>query len=138
VPDYTAVFLPGLTVTFIAASNITGGDPVEVAGSGAVQKCTAGPDGLGSLKYVGVAGHDTTAGLLVTVIVDRVVHDGTAEGAVIAGDLVMASAVAGKTVTSAPATASVPGRADVEAGRAVIGLALTTASDGTTVRWMQK
>lgn len=136
-PDYSAVFLPGLTMTSTAASAITGGDPLEVAGSGTVQKTTAGPSGLGSAKYVGVAAHDTPAGLKLTVITDRVVHEGAADGPVNAGDQVMASSVTGRQVKTVPATGATPGKADVDQARAIIGLALTSAADGTTVRWMQ-
>jgi hypothetical protein len=136
-PDYSPVFLPGLTMTSVAAGPITGGDPVEVAGSGTVQKCTAGPSGLGSARYVGVAVMDTAPGLQVTVVIDRVVHQGTADGAVTAGDQLMASSKAGCQVKTVPATAAVPGQADVNQARAVIGLAITTAPDGTPVRWMQ-
>ena len=137
-PDYSPVFLPGLTMTFQAAVDLTGGDPVEVAGSGTVQKCTAGPGGLGSQKYVGVANSDARAGLNVTVTAANPVHEGPADGPVIAGDLVMASAKPGCQVTSAPPAASSPAQADVNTDRAIIGVALITAADGSTVRWMQR
>jgi hypothetical protein len=133
-PDYTAVFLPGLTMTSQAAGTITGGDPVEVAGSGTVQKVA----GVNSQKCVGVAAQDAVSGAKVTIIVDRVVHEGLADGVVTAGDQVVASAVAGRQVKSLPALGGPPGQADVNAARAIVGLALTTAGDGATVRWMQK
>jgi hypothetical protein len=137
VPDYSPVFLPGLTMTSVAAGAITGGDPVEVAGSGTVQKCTAGPSGLGSARYVGVALMDTAPGLQLTVVIDRVVHQGNADGAITAGDQLMASAKAGCQVRTVPATATVPGKTDVDQARVIIGLALTSAPDGIPVRWMQ-
>lgn len=133
-PDYTPVYLPGLTVTFQAAGNLTGGDPVEVAGSGTVQRVASAP----SAKYVGIAAADVAAGLEVTVIVDKVIHEGAADGVVTAGDELVASAVAGRQVRSLPPLAAPPGLADVNAARSVIGLALITAGDGGTVRWMQK
>lgn len=137
-PDYTAVFLPGLTITSIAVGPVTGGDPLEVAGSGLVQRATAGPSGLGSARYVGIAATDAASGQRVTLIADRVVHDGTADGPVTAGDQVMASVVPGKTVKTCPPAGPVPVQADIDAARAVIGVAMTSAPDGTTVRWMQK
>lgn len=136
-PDYAPVFLPGLTMTSIAAAAITGGDAVEVAGSGTVQTCTAGPSGLGSARYVGIATADTPPGLMLTVVIDRVVHEGTADGAITAGDQVMASYRPGCQVKTAPVTSAVPGKTDVDAARVIIGLALTTAPAGTPVRWMQ-
>jgi hypothetical protein len=132
-PEYSPVFLPGLTVTFTAAGNITGGDPVEIAGSGTVQKVTA----AGSLKYAGVAGHDAPAGLPVTVILDRVVHEGTADGSINAGDQLTASPRPGRQVTTLiPAAAATA--ADINQARAVIGVAMISAADGTTVRWFQR
>ena len=145
-PDYTPVIIPGLTVTFTAATAVTGGDPVEVAGSGLVQACAA----PGSPRYVGVAAADTAAGLLVTVFSDRVLHEGLADGPVTAGDQVMASSVPGRQVTAAPAPAVDVGgtfnettinaalNAALQAERAVIGVAITNAPDGQPVRWMQK
>jgi len=138
VPEYTPVLLPGLTGTFTAAAAITGGDPLEVAGSGTVQKTSPGPSGLGSARYVGIAAHDAPPGNRVTVILDRAVHEGSADGAVNAGDQLMASARPGRQVATVPAAAAAPGQADVNAARAVIGLALTTAADGSVVRWLQK
>ena len=63
-PDYSAVFLPGLTMTSTAAGTITGGDTLEVAGSGTVQKTTYSdvPNTVGSVKCVGVAAHDAVTG----------------------------------------------------------------------------
>lgn len=138
-PDYSAVFLPGLLMTSQAAGTITGGDPVEVAGTGTVQRSTVGPSaGLGSAKCIGIAAQDAVAGAKITVIVDRVVHDGAADGAVTAGDQVMASSTAGRQVKTVPVTSGSPNKADVDQARVIIGIALTTASDGGTVRWMQK
>lgn len=136
-PDYSAVFLPGLTMTTHASGPVTGGDPVEVAGSDLVGKCTPGPSGLGSAKYLGVAAHDAISGARVTIIMDRVVHEGPADGAVTAGAQVMASSKAGCQVKTVPVTGSVPGQVDVDQARVIIGLALNTSADGGTVRWAQ-
>ncbi len=138
-PDYAPVFLPGLVASFTAAGTITGGDLVEVAGSGTVQKTTAGPSaGLGSAKCVGVAGQDAIPGARVTVIMDRVVHEGAADGAINAGDQVMSSSVAGRQVKTVPVTGASPGKADVDQARVVTGIALTTAGDGGIIRWQQR
>jgi hypothetical protein len=140
VPDYTPLYLPGLTATFTALGSITGGDPLEVAGTMMVQKCRPGPSGLGSAKYIGIATQDVISGNLTTVVLDRVVHQGTADGAVTAGDLLMASSKTGCQVKTAPVTSSLvpPVTADVDQVRVIIGVALTTAPDGTLLTWMQK
>lgn len=137
-PDYAPVLLPGLTGTFTAAAPIVHGDPLEVAGSGTVQHAAPGPSGLGSACYVGVAAHDAIAGALVTVVMDRVVHEGPADGSVNARDLLMASSVPGRQVRAVPAVSGTPGQADVNQARVIIGIALTTASDGAIVRWQQR
>lgn len=141
--DYAPVFLPGLTMTSQASATIAGGDPVEVSGSGTVRKCTAfaphgGNASLGSAACIGVAANDATAGAKVTVIVDRVVHEGAADLAITAGDQLMASTLVGKQVKKVPDTTGTPIQQDVDQARVVIGIALTTAVDGATVRWMQK
>lgn len=137
-PDYAPVLLPGLTGTFTAAAAITHGDPLEVAGSGTVQHTAPGPSGLGSACYVGVAGHDAIAGARITVVMDRVVHEGAADGAINARDLLMASSLPGRQVKTVPAVSGTPGQADVSQARVIIGIALITAADGATVRWQQR
>src|SRR4249920_4131675 len=123
VPDYTPILIPGLTGTFIAAAQLTGGDPVEVAGTGTVQHA-----GAASMAYIGIAAMDAAAGARVTVIMDRVVHEGPADGAINARDQLVPSAVPGRQVKTAPA-AVLGDAADVNAARAVCGIALTTATD---------
>jgi hypothetical protein len=144
--DYAPVFLPGTVITVVAAGTITGGDPLEVAASGTVQKCAA----AGSAKYVGIALEDAVAGNRLTMAANKPVFDGIAEGTVTAGDQVCASAVAGKQVKSVPVSAVNLGatydqtgsdaalNAGLAAIRSVIGVAMSTASDNTTVRWMQR
>jgi hypothetical protein len=139
VPDYAPVLLPGLTGTFTAAGPLAGGDPVEIAGSGTVQKTTAGPSaGLGSAKYIGIAAQDALAGARCTVVMDRVVHEGAADGAINAGDQLQSSTVAGRQVKTVAPTGGSPGKSDVDQARVIIGIALTTAADGATVRWQQR
>jgi hypothetical protein len=153
VPDYTATYLPGGLFPSLAAGPITGGDPLEVAAAGQVQKCATG----NSPKFVGMAAHDSAAGQRISVIAAHAVHDGPADGPIAAGDLLGASAVAGRAVRTI-AAAGVLGNQDVGAaptqttintavnavvaavnagGARRIGLALTGAADGATVRWMQ-
>jgi hypothetical protein len=145
--DYTPVHLPGLTITLTAAGPVAGGDPVEVAGAGTVRKCAPpGPPAA----YVGVAAHNADPGAPVTVIAAAPVHEGLADGPVNAGDQLAASTAAGRQVTTAgPAALALPDvwdgaaasaalTAAVGAARAVIGVALTTAADNATVRWIQR
>ena len=153
--DYTPVFLPGQAWTSTAVGAISGGDDLEVAGSGTVQKVAASP----STKFVGVAGNDVSSGGRVTIYSAHVVHDGVAEGAITAGDQLTASAVVGKTVkTFTPTTVAavtLPGTYDatvqtsinaaitsintaLTSSRGVVGVALTTAADGATVRWIAR
>ena len=131
--DYAPVLLPGLTGTFIAAAAVAAGDPVEVAGSGTIQKVTA----AGSSCYIGIAAMDAATGARITVIMDRVVHEGPADGPVNARDQLVASAAAGRQVKALPAAAAATA-ADINQARAVMGVALNTAADGAPVRWMQR
>lgn len=152
-PDYTATYLPGGLFPSMAASAITGGDPLEVAAGGQVQKCAA----ANSPKFVGMAAHDAPAGQRVSVIAAHAVHDGLADGVIAAGDLLGASAVAGRAVRTIAAAGTLanqdvgaaPTQGSINtavnavvtavnaAGARRIGLALTGAADGATVRWMQ-
>jgi len=134
VADYAPVFLPGLVMTSVAVGAIVGSDILEVAGSGTVQKAVGTP----SQKAIGIAAHDAASGAKVSVVIDRVVHEGLNEGGVTAGDQLVNSAVANRQVKTLPPLGGAPGQADVNAARAIIGVALTTAIDGATVRWMQK
>lgn len=122
--DYTPVHAPGVAITLQASGPVDAGDPVQVSGSGTVERATAG-----TTAYVGVVGHAATMGLLVTVFAGKIVHEGPAEGTITAGDPVAASGLDGYQVT-------VPTPPD-PADPTVIGLALTSAADGQDVRWMQ-
>ena len=106
---------------------------MEVAGTNTVQKCSVD----GSLKYVGVAGHDAAVSARITVFANKVVYDGVADGAIVAGDALAVSSAPGcQVITVPPITTGGP--SDVAAGRAIIGVALTTAANGGIVRWMQR
>jgi hypothetical protein len=120
--DYTPIFIPGTAITLQATGAIFAGDPVQVAGSGTVERALPGSE-----TYVGIAGHDAPTGGLVTVFAGKIVHEGTAEGDIPAGSPVMTSGTEGYQVTIA---------ADVGDPN-VVGLALTTAADAQDCRWMQ-
>ena len=111
-PEYLPTFKPGQAFTLKASAAITGGQVVEVTGSG-----TVGPAAAGSVKVVGVAAFDAAINDNVTVYAGGVQHV-TASGAVAAGDTVQAAANGqAATGTTAP-----------------IGLALTSAASGGDVR----
>jgi hypothetical protein len=120
--DYSPVFIPGTAITLQASGVVDAGDPVEVSGSGTIDRAAAGSE-----KYVGVAGHAASPGGLVTVFAGKLVYDGAAEGDITAGNPVETSGLDGYQVKEAgdPADPS------------VIGLALTDAADGQTCRWLQ-
>jgi Uncharacterized conserved protein (DUF2190) len=133
VADYTPIFVPSKVIPLTASGTITGGDPLEVSGSGTVRKCTTAL----SFAYIGVAGNDAAANGRVTVYARGYVHESVAEGTVTAGDQLNTSAAAGRQVITAAATAGSPAKADVDRVRAIIGVALTTAADNAKVRWME-
>lgn len=114
--EYLPVFKPGQAFTLKASATITGGQVVEVTGSG-----TVGPAGANSTKVVGVAAFDAVANDNVTIYAGGVQH-ATASGSVTAGDLVAAGA-AGTIATNAAPAAGVQ-----------VGVALSTATTGNDVR----
>jgi len=146
VPDYSAVNIPGNRISLVASGAVVGGDPLEVAGNGTVQKCAT----VGSPKYVGIAAHDAASGGRVTVTACAPIFDGPADGTVTAGDQVTPSTVAARQVKTLPVSAIDTGstfiqatvnaaiNAGLNAARGFCGVALTTATDGNTVRWIQK
>lgn len=119
--DYVPVYTPGESFTSTASAAITGGQLVEVTGSG-----TVGPAGAASTKVVGLAAFDCASGARVTVWANKPVHEATASGAVTAGDL-LGAAAAGQVVTNATPAAGV-----------LVGVALTTATNGNLVRYQAR
>ena len=114
--EYLPLHLPGQCIMRSASAAITGGQLVSVSGSG-----TVAPSAAASASWLGVAAFDAVTGSQVTV------HTGgtqrlTAAGAIAAGALVE-SAAAGKVATHTNGTNDVN----------VVGLALTTATDGASV-----
>lgn len=110
--EYLPTFEPGQAVTLKASAAITGGQLVEVTGSG-----TVGPAGAASTKVVGVAAFDAAINDNVTIYSGGVQH-ATASGAVAAGDVVQAAAN-GQVATGTTAP---------------LGIALTAAASGADVR----
>ena len=111
--EYLPIYKPGQAITLKASAGITGGQLVEVTGSG-----TVGPAGAASTKVVGVAAFDASTNDNVTVYAGGVQHAAAAAGGVTAGDVVQAGAAG--TIASG--------------STAPIGVALTTATAGNDVR----
>ena len=126
--EYIPVFEPATAVTLTASATITGGQLVEVSGDG-----TVGPAGAGSSKYVGVAGHDAVSGGRLVVWPRGMVHESTASGSVTAGNQLV-TAAAGKV--AAVAAVTTPTAGDVTSTRGLVGIALATAADAASVRWV--
>ena len=121
--DYTPVYAESAQpITFTASASVTGGQPVEVTGNMQV-----GPAAAGSVKHVGIAGHDCPAGQKVTVHTPRGnVEEVSVEAAVVAGDHVQAAA-AGKVKKFTVGTDPEPAR---------IGLCLQGATAGSACRYL--
>jgi predicted RecA/RadA family phage recombinase len=107
--DYSPIFQGPPPYTSTASATITGGQVLEVSGSG-----TVGPAAAGSVKVVGVAAFDAATNAQVTIFRGGV-QELVASGTVTQGEQVEAAA-SGQVRTLA-------------SGRA-IGVALTTATNG--------
>lgn len=129
-PSYTPVYSPGDAMSATASAAVTGGQLVEITGSG-----TVGPAGANSTKVIGIAAHDAAINARVTVHVGKHVHEATASGAIAAGDILV-SAAAGQVSTLAAVTT--PTAADVTNTRAIVGVALTTAATGAKVQYVTR
>lgn len=97
--QYLPMFRPGDTVTFNVTADVTGGQPVEVGAS----DWSVAPAAAGSVKYVGVAGHDAKIGDKVTVEVGKPIHELIAS-AVIARGAKVEAAGSGKVRTATTGT----------------------------------
>lgn len=115
-PNYAPIYAPGESPVYTASAAITGGQLLEVTGSG-----TVGPAGAASTKCVGVAADDYANGDRVTIRSGGVQRILAAAGGVTAGDILAAGAAG----TVAPIGAGVFGTK--------IGIALTTAAAGVAV-----
>lgn len=110
--DYSPLYKPGQDITRQASAAVTGGQLLQVSGSGTVAPTTGA-----TAAFLGVARFDAASGADVGVSkggVQRLV----AVGAIAAGDIVVAAAGGGVATNAAPG-----------AGQQV-GVALTSAADG--------
>ncbi len=123
--DYTPIFEPGEAITLTTSATVTGGQVLEVSGVS-----TVAPTSASSAKVLGVAAFDAANGAKVTILGDGV-HELTASGTVTAGDQVV-SAAAGAVASLAAAAGAAAG--DINNARSVIGVALTTATNGNKVQ----
>jgi predicted RecA/RadA family phage recombinase len=161
--DYTPVAFPGSAIGHLRASaTIVGGNVVAVSGVNTVAPAganaqnvvgvavsdalngetvtymtegihelvnTVAPAGANAQNVVGVAVSDALNGETVTYMTEGI-HELVTTGTVTAGDIVVAAA-AGTVSTLAAVTTPTP--ADVTNTRAIIGIALTTATTGLKV-----
>ena len=116
--DYTPVHNPAHEVSLTAGAAITGGQVVIVSGVN-----TVSPAAADASKAIGVAAHDAATGSRVTVFINKFVHETTSSGTVTAADD-LATGAAGVVVTKGAAVNR-------------IGIALTGATGGAAVRWIQ-
>lgn len=114
--EYLPLYKPGKEITRAASASITGGQLVIVSGSG-----TVAPASAATHLWVGVAAFDAASGDNVTVFSEGVQRL-TASGAITAGQLVEAAA-------SGAVAAHTNGTNDFN----VVGLALTSATNGQLV-----
>lgn len=119
--DYTPVFIPGSMISATASVAVTGGQVVEVTGSG-----TVGPAAAGSTRAIGVAAFDAGAGVRVTVHVGKVVHEVVAASAVAAGDMLV-TAANGQVASSATPAAGT-----------LLGVAFTSGAAGARVQYVTR
>jgi len=122
--DYLPRYKHGASITRTASAAITGGQLLAVSGSG-----TVAPSGANATNWVGVAAQDAASGAGVTVLSGGVQRL-TTSGTVTAGDIVVCAAAG---AVSTLAVVSTPTAADVTNTRAIVGIALTTATTGLLV-----
>jgi hypothetical protein len=126
VADYTPIYTGGVKpYTSTASATITGGQVLEVSGSG-----TVGPATAATTKPAGVAAHDAASGAKIAVWpLNNCIHEITvvAAATVTAADAVI-TGTAGTVNTAAVATAAAAGT--------LLGTALTTASAPNKVRFI--
>lgn len=122
--EYTPIHqLGGGAFTSQASGSISGGDCVEVSGSGTVAAAAAG-----SLKVIGVAAHDASSGGKVAIHPLKSVQETLAgAGGVTAGNPLKVGAAPGKLILWVTGT---------DSAAAFVGVALTTASADATLRWI--
>lgn len=117
--EYLPLYKPGQAITRSASGTITGGQLVIVSGSGTVAASTAATH-----TWLGVAAFDAGSGDTVTVLSGGV-QKVTASGSITAGNTVEAAA-------AGAVAAHTNGTNDVN----IVGVALTTATNGNPVEVM--
>lgn len=118
--EYVALYEPGMQVPVTLSATTVGGQVLVVTGS-----ATAGPS-TAAARAIGVADFDGVSGDKVTMTGRGRVHRTTASGGITAGDSLEPAAgglVATHTVGTNDAN--------------VCGVALTTATTGNPVEWME-
>lgn len=133
--DYTPPYVKEI-ITLTASAAVSAGDPLAVTGSGT---CARPAFAATAPVMIGKAAADTPINGRVTVYGRGMVHEGVAQGTVTAGDLVtypLSGATAGAEVQTL-AVVTTPTPADVTNSRAIMGVALTTATNPAKVRWME-
>jgi hypothetical protein len=123
--EYLPVKNPGEALVSTASAPITGGQLVAVSGIS-----TSAPAGANAANTLGVAAFDAATGEQFTIFAGGV-QELVTTGTVTAGDIVVAAA-AGTVSTLAAVTT--PTAADVTNTRAILGVALTTATTGLKVQ----
>lgn len=123
--EYLPVKTPGQALPLAASATITAGQLVAVSGVSTVAAA-----GANAANWLGVAAFDAVSGDVVTIFSGGV-QELVTTGTVTAGDLVVAAA-AGTVSTLAAVTT--PTAADVTNTRAILGVALTTATTGLKVQ----
>lgn len=123
--EYLPVKIPGQALVSTASATITAGQLVAVSGVSTVAAA-----GANAVNWLGVAAFDAVSTDLVTVYCGGV-QELVTTGTVTAGDLVVAAAAG---TVSTLATVTTPTPADVTNTRAIVGVALTTATTGLKVQ----
>ena|SRR6516164_6576269 len=144
--DYTPPYIIGEVATSTASAAITGGALLVVSGNGTVAPFT--PGATPAQNIIGVAAADATSGSRVTFYGRGPQHESIADGSITAGDQLVSATNAGRQVRTLAPSAGDLGTAFNQAtdntvlnlavnnARSILGVALTTATDNTKVRWM--
>lgn len=123
--DYTPVTSDQAAFTSTASAGISGGQVLQVSGNGTVAPCTANTQ-----RAIGVAASDTPSGGRVTYyLLPGMIHEAVNNnaGTITAGAAITAGASAGVDTGTL---------ATVAAAGTLIGIALTTATTGSKVRFL--
>lgn len=128
--DYSPLYEEGDTITLQASATITGGQLCMISGSGTVAKTSGAVT-----NWCGVAAFDAVNGDKVTLFCGGV-QKLVASGGITAGDQVVAAANGAVSTLAAAGVLADEAAAStaINSARQVVGIALTTATDGNTVQ----